>query len=59
MCRAVNTSKGLEFIFGVNLYNRDADGLYIYNSNRLIRFSERSRMQKKQNSDYRFDHFIF
>ena len=34
--RSVNSFKCLEFYFGINVMNRDAYGLFIYNGNRLL-----------------------
>ncbi|CAF0892163.1 unnamed protein product [Brachionus calyciflorus] len=50
--KEVNEQKELQFIFGINIHNRDADGLFIYNSSRLITMFEHTRNQKK-NADYR------
>lgn len=51
--RQVDSPKDLEFIFGINLADRDADGLFIYNCNRLIIMHEPTRLQTKFKRDYR------
>lgn len=48
----MNGPKELNFVFGINIHNRDADGLFIYNCNRLIIMFEHTKIQKK-NSEYR------
>lgn len=45
--------KQFEFTFGLNLENRDANGFFIYNSNRLILMYERSRQQQRNSPEYR------
>lgn len=45
--REVKEPKELQFIFGVNIHNRDADGLFIYNSSRLIIMFEHTKNQRK------------
>ena len=47
-----NEPKTLEFIFGVNVFNRAADGLFVYNSHRLILMYEHTKQQTKSN-DFR------
>lgn len=42
-----NEPKSLEFIFGVNVHNRSADGLFIYNCHRLILMHEHTKQQTK------------
>lgn len=42
-----NELKSLEFIFGVNVHNRPADGLFIYNCHRLILMHEHTKQQTK------------
>jgi hypothetical protein len=42
----VENFKQLEFTFGLNTVSRDAYGLFIYNSNRLIIMFERTRCQQ-------------
>ena len=37
----MNTTKTLTFIFGLNIQNRLADGIFIYNSGRLIKMYEK------------------
>jgi hypothetical protein len=49
---SVNKPKTLEFIFGINLNNRMADGLFLYNCNRLILMFEHTKLQKVD-YDYR------
>ncbi len=44
--------KKLELIFGINLHNRNADGLFLYNGNRLISMFEQTKLQQKDN-EYR------
>ncbi|RNA40245.1 MORC family CW-type zinc finger 2-like [Brachionus plicatilis] len=45
--REVKEPKELKFIFGINIHNRDADGLFIYNSSRLIIMFEHTKNQRK------------
>lgn len=52
-CRQVDSPKELEFTFGVNINDRDADGLFIYNCNRLIIMYEATRVQQKRKGEYR------
>jgi len=51
--REEQAPKQLEFTFGLNLENRDANGFFIYNSNRLILMYERSRLQQRNSPEYR------
>lgn len=44
--------KKLEFIFGINLHNRNADGLFLYNCNRLILMFQHTKLQQKED-EYR------
>lgn len=47
-----NQPKTLNFIFGVNIENRSADGLFVYNCSRLILMHEPTKQQMKSN-EYR------
>jgi len=51
--KEVDSPKHLEFIFGLNINNRDADGLFIYNCNRLIIMHETTKQQLKYRNEYR------
>jgi hypothetical protein len=51
--RDVERFKNLYFVFGVNIENRDAEGFFIYNCNRLILMFEPSKQQARRNKDYR------
>ena len=51
--KEIQAPKQLEFTFGLNIDNRDADGLFIYNSNRLILMYERTRQQQRSLREYR------
>lgn len=44
-----NEPKSLEFVFGVNVHNRAADGLFIYNCHRLIVMHQHTKQQKSTN----------
>jgi hypothetical protein len=44
--KTINDPKNLYFIFGLNVNNRAADGLFIYNCNRLILMYEHTKLQK-------------
>ena len=44
--KSLNEPKKLEFIFGINIHNRNADGLFIYNCNRLIIMFVHTKNQK-------------
>lgn len=44
--------KKLKFIFGLNINNRHADGLFIYNCNRLIIMFEHTRQQHRNHKEY-------
>jgi hypothetical protein len=50
--KMVKEPKNLEFIFGLNIHNRCADGLFLYNCNRLIIAFEQPKVQQK-NNEYR------
>jgi len=50
--KLVKEPKNLEFIFGLNIHNRCADGLFLYNCNRLIIAFEQPKVQQK-NKEYR------
>lgn len=43
----LNEPKSLDFIFGVNVHNRAADGLFLYNCHRLILMHEHTKQQSK------------
>ena len=49
----MNSFKSMDFIFGINIESRNADGLFIYNCNRLIIMFEPSKLQSKGSKDYR------
>jgi hypothetical protein len=49
--KAVNGPKTINFIFGINVHNKYADGLFYYNSNRLIIMYEHAKPQIKS-KDY-------
>jgi MORC family CW-type zinc finger protein len=49
--KSAKEQKKLEFIFGINLHNRNADGLFLYNCNRLIMMFEHTKLQK--DNEYR------
>lgn len=51
--RDVNSPKHLEFIYGLNLDTRDADGLFIYNCDRLIIMYQPTKQQEKWRNEYR------
>lgn len=44
----MNTTKTLTFIFGLNITNRAADGVFVYNRGRLIRMYEKIGLQNKK-----------
>lgn len=44
----LNTTKTLTFIFGLNMSNRAADGVFVYNCGRLIRMYEKIGQQNKK-----------
>lgn len=44
----MNTTKTLTFIFGLNIQNRAADGVFVYNRGRLIRMYEKIGQQNKK-----------
>ncbi|CAF0876334.1 unnamed protein product [Adineta ricciae] len=44
----LNTTKTLTFIFGLNVPNRAADGVFVYNCGRLIRMYEKIGQQNKK-----------
>ena len=42
MCfRSLREPKSLKFIFGMNLENRNQDGMFVYNCSRLIKMYQR------------------
>lgn len=45
----LNTTKILTFIFGLNIQNRTADGIFIYNRGRLIKMYQKSGQSSKKN----------
>ncbi len=45
--------KVLKFIFGVNVNNRAADGLFVYNGHRLILMYEHTKQQQSKGDAYR------
>lgn len=45
--KSLNEPKSLDFIFGVNVHNRAADGLFLYNCHRLILMHEHTKQQSK------------
>ena len=44
----MNTTKTLTFIFGLNIQNRAADGVFVYNRGRLIKMYEKIGQQNKK-----------
>ena len=44
----MNTTKTLTFIFGFNISNRTADGVFVYNCGRLIRMYEKLGQPNKK-----------
>lgn len=51
--REARRPKSLEFIFGLNINMRDSDGIFIYNSNRLVIMYEHTKRQPKNYREYR------
>jgi len=47
----LNGTKTINFTFGLNIHNKYADGLFYYNSNRLIIMYEHAKPQMKS-KDY-------
>ena len=43
--RALKEPKDLNFIFGVNIEQRDLDGMFVYNCSRLIKMYEKTGPQ--------------
>lgn len=43
--RALKEPKELNFIFGVNIEQRDLDGMFVYNCSRLIKMYEKTGPQ--------------
>lgn len=43
--RALKEPKELNFIFGVNIDQRDLDGMFVYNCSRLIKMYEKTGPQ--------------
>jgi hypothetical protein len=43
--RALKDPKELSFIFGVNIEQRDLDGMFVYNCSRLIKMYEKTGPQ--------------
>lgn len=43
--RALKEPKELNFIFGVNIGQRDLDGMFVYNCSRLIKMYEKTGPQ--------------
>lgn len=44
----INTTKTLNFIFGLNIQNRFADGVFVYNCGRLIKMYEKIGQTNKK-----------
>ena len=44
----MNTTKTLTFIFGLNIQNRTADGIFVYNCGRLIKMYEKIGLPNKK-----------
>jgi hypothetical protein len=44
----MNTTKTLNFIFGLNMQNRFADGIFVYNCGRLIKMYEKIGQSNKK-----------
>lgn len=51
--KEVDSPKSLLFTFGININNRNDDGLFIYNCNRLILMHEPTQQQKKNEREFR------
>lgn len=45
LLRALKEPKELNFIFGVNIEQRDLDGMFVYNCSRLIKMYEKTGPQ--------------
>lgn len=43
--RALKEPKELNFVFGVNIEERDLDGMFVYNCSRLIKMYEKTGPQ--------------